>query len=496
MTKILVAECMQEISSFNPVPSGYEDFGILRGCELLEAQRGLNLSVGGALEVFEKAGGIELEPTYSARAFSAGTLSREGYARLSSELLAAIREKAKGIDAIYFSMHGAMGADGELDPEGHLLEETRKIVGPSVPIVISLDLHGIFTARMARNIDALAVYHTYPHVDFADTGRRAAELLLKILRGAKPVIARVVVPALVRGDELITETGVYGAVIRQAQALEASNRALAGAFMIGNPFTDVPELCSQAIVVTDGDREGAEREAIALAESFWPDRALMQGRFTSIEDAVAKAKRMQRAAIFTDAADATSSGATGDSNALLVALKKAGYRGKALIPVADPPAVVEAFRAGVGGKLRVKLGGALDKRFTPIELDVTVELLSRGNAVLETSGRRNSSGNTAVLIHENFTIVAMTKSANLFDRSVFYAAGQDPKRFDLVVVKSPHCEKHMFVEWAERNFNIDAPGATSANLKTLGHKICKRPMYPLEPDTRFEPRAEIYARAR
>jgi hypothetical protein len=52
----------------------------------------------------------------------------------------------------------------------------------------------------------------------------------------------------------------------------------------------------------------------------------------------------------------------------------------------------------------------------------------------------------------------------------------------------------MFVDWAARNFNVDAPGATSANLRSLGHRICARPVYPLEPDTRFDPRAEVYAR--
>lgn len=52
----------------------------------------------------------------------------------------------------------------------------------------------------------------------------------------------------------------------------------------------------------------------------------------------------------------------------------------------------------------------------------------------------------------------------------------------------------MFVGWAARNFNIDAPGATSGNLMSLGHKICKRPVYPLEPDTAFKPVAEIYGR--
>ena len=327
MARILVVECMQEISSFNPVESSYEQFVVQRGQEVFDLQRGRNTSIGGALEVLEATPGIELVPAYSARPFSAGILSRDGFARLSTELLDHVRARAAGIDAVYFSMHGAMGAVGELDPEGYLLEQVRAILGQEVPFVISLDLHGILTQRMLRQVDGVTIYHTYPHVDFADTGARAARLLLRILGGARTTIARVVVPALVRGDELITETGVYGQVIRQAQKLERDGTALAAGFMIGNPFTDVPELCSQAIVVAEGDAATAQREAIRLAESFWPDRALMQGRLVALDDAIARAMTLEGTAIFTDAADATSSGASGDSNAILRGLLDAGIDG-------------------------------------------------------------------------------------------------------------------------------------------------------------------------
>jgi len=54
--------------------------------------------------------------------------------------------------------------------------------------VVSLDLHGILTDRMLRHSAAIVVYHTYPHVDFFQTGERAARLLLKILEGdARPM---------------------------------------------------------------------------------------------------------------------------------------------------------------------------------------------------------------------------------------------------------------------------------------------------------------------
>ena len=74
--RILVAECMQEISSFNPTLSGYESFHLEHGDQML-AQQGLNTSLGGALGVFRETG---LEPVLcmGARAGSAGLLSAAG----------------------------------------------------------------------------------------------------------------------------------------------------------------------------------------------------------------------------------------------------------------------------------------------------------------------------------------------------------------------------------------------------------------------------------
>jgi hypothetical protein len=52
----------------------------------------------------------------------------------------------------------------------------------------------------------------------------------------------------------------------------------------------------------------------------------------------------------------------------------------------------------------------------------------------------------------------------------------------------------MYDAWVDNNFNVDVPGATSANLPTLGHTICARPMYPMNPDAPFEPVAKLYTR--
>ena len=494
MPRILVLDCKQEISSFNPVPSEYENFHISKG-DTLFSHRGLNTELGGAFDVFDERSDVVIVPTIAARAGSAGLLSANGWRRLSSEILDAVREGIDGIDAIYASLHGAMGADGELDPEGYLLAAIREMVGPGIPIVISLDLHGILTDRMVRNVNGLTIYHTYPHVDFADTGARAARLLLQLMEdGVRPVLARVIMPALVRGDELITATGCYGDLIRECQRIERDGTALAAGIMIGNPFTDVPELCTQVIVETDGNAAVAEAEAVRLANEFWAQRFRMQGKLIPLDRAIAQARTMKGSLVFTDAADATSSGATGDSNAIIAALRDASYPGRVLAQIVDPQAAAAAHRAGVGATISVTLGGAMDPgRYQPMAVTAQVRLLSDGKSRLETMKTELEAGPTAVLTFDNFTVVVFSTSISLFDRAMYYSNGCNPVDFNLIVVKSPHTEFHMYDAWVEKNFNVDAPGATSADIPGLGHTICMRPIYPLDPDIEFKPEAVIYS---
>lgn len=496
MLKILVAECKQESSSFNPVPSRYEDFSVAAGDDVLARHRGVRSEMAGALSVLGARSDVRIVPAYSARSItSGGELDAPGFDRIAREFLERVRG-AGPVDAVYYSLHGAMVAQNEDDTEGYLLAETRRIVGEKIPIVVSLDLHGILTDRMLRHVDALVMYHTYPHVDFYETGERAARLLLRILAGeVKPVTAAVTIPALVRGDELITATGLLGGFIRQAQAIEQAPGGLVAGMFIGNPFTDVPGLCSRSVVVTDGDASGAEREAVTLAEGFWSVRERLQAPLISLEQAARVAAETPGTTILTDAADATSSGAPGDSNAVLRALAAHGYRKRVLAPIVDPPAVRAAFAAGVGGTAATQVGGALDaKRHQPLPITARVRMLSDGSFRSESHGDVWNAGPTAVLETDFATLVVTTRAVSLYDRSLFLAHGQEPARFDAVVVKSPHCQERFYKAWAAELVNVDAPGATSANLKSLGHTRCMRPMFPLDPTVEFHPRAKIFSR--
>lgn len=495
MPGILIAECKQEVSTFNPHLSGYEDFGVRHGDELLNYHRTVRNEIGGALSVFDATDNVKLVPTYSAFFItSGGTLAKGAWEKIANEFLDSIRA-APPVDGVYFCMHGAMASEEELDPEGWLLAETRKILGENIPIVVSLDLHGILTDRMVEHSNAIVAYHTYPHVDFFETGQRTARLLLRIVAGeVKPVTAKVAIPALVRGDELITATGLFGQSIRIAQEVENGPRGLSSGMFIGNPFTDVPALQTYSFVVTDNDPALAEREAIRIAESFWANHEKMQVPLVTLDEMARIAKASTQGTIaLVDAADATSSGASGDSNAILRKLIEAGYTGSTLLPIVDELAVKQAFAAGIGATIQTTLGGTLDaQRFQPLPITARVRLLADGRFRSESFGEEWLAGPTAVLEAGNFTLVVSSHAVNLYDRSFFYAHGQNPKRFDAVVVKAPHCQHHIYADWCARMVNVDAPGSSSANLPYLGHTRCPRPIFPLDINVPFTPKAKLF----
>jgi len=497
MTRILIAECKQEVSTFNPHRSGYDDFAVRHGNAILDYHRSVRNEVGGALSVFESNPDVTVIPTYSAFFItSGGTLATPAWQRIASECLQAIRA-APPVDGVYFCMHGAMASEDECDPEGYLLAETRRIVGGHVPIVVSLDLHGILTDRMLEQSDAIVAYHTYPHVDFYETGQRAARLLLKRCRNeVQPVTAKVAIPALVRGDELITATGLFGRCTRRAQELESQPGICSAGMFIGNPFTDVPDLQTYAFVVTDGDSMRAKREALALAHLFWEHHDRMQVPLVSLDE---MARIVDDHAIGTlalvDAADATSSGASGDSNAILRRLAESRCPKRLLAPIVDAPAVRQAFAAGVGATIQTHIGGTLDpRRFQPLAIEARVRLLSDGRFRSESFGEEWYAGPTAVLETDTATLVVSSRAVNLYDRSFFLAHGRDPRTYDAVVVKSPHCQPHMYADWCVRMVHVDAPGASSANLRSLGHTRCPRPIFPLDPDVPFQPKTHFFPR--
>lgn len=477
--RVLIAELKQETSTFNPASTCYDDFQITLGRDIITSYRATKTEIAGAIDLFEADGRFELVPTFAAASVSGGPIVTADLDRLLGELTEAVGEH-RNVDAAYICLHGAMAGEDEGDPEGRVLTDIRNILG-DIPIVVSLDLHAVITDRMVNAADILVPFHTYPHVDQYETGERAARNLIRLLDGtAKPTTARVKLPMLVRGDELITATGRFGEAIRMCQAVENSEAGLAAGVIIGNAFTDVPALQSNVLVTTNDDLDLANREAERIGRFMWESRELFQADLTSLDDAIAAALDAEGLVVFSDAADATASGASGDSNAILKGLLDARFPKPALVPIVDAPAVAAAFDVGVGEVIDVPLGGTRDAgRFQPVTVKARVKSLHDGQFEYE-DGTHDNAGRVAVLVSGTIHILVTERSVYVVGRRVFQAHGLEPADFDLVVVKSPNGFRTWYESIASKIVPVDVPGSTSANLKSLPFRHCVRPIFPLD----------------
>ena len=111
MFRVLIAGIAQEISSFNPVATEYELFSIQRAEEVVEVNRGTRTAIAGAMEIFDSEIDVQFVTTFAAKAVSAGPMSAKCWSTLSTELIDSFRPYVGEVDAIYLSLHGAMGGE-------------------------------------------------------------------------------------------------------------------------------------------------------------------------------------------------------------------------------------------------------------------------------------------------------------------------------------------------------------------------------------------------
>ncbi|MFM2068424.1 MAG: hypothetical protein RLZZ584_3333, partial [Pseudomonadota bacterium] len=201
MTRVFIAGYQHETNTFAPSLADWEAFNRgdgfpawRRGQAVIDTFRGVNIPVGGFIEA-AAARGWTLVPSGWGGATPSSYVTEDAFERIAGALVEDLRAacaSALGIAAVYLDLHGAAVAQHAEDSEGELLARLRAVVGPHIPIVTSLDLHANVTPRMIELADALVAYRTYPHIDMAATGERAAQLLDRRLRLGRrePVVFR------------------------------------------------------------------------------------------------------------------------------------------------------------------------------------------------------------------------------------------------------------------------------------------------------------------
>jgi microcystin degradation protein MlrC len=188
--------------------------------------------------------------------------------------------------------------------------------------------------------------------------------------------------------------------------------------------------------------------------------------------------------VLADSADAPSSGAPGDSTALLELLIAARPARPCLHNIVDPDAVAALAAAGVGAEVRLSIGaGSGVPLYRPLVVTGRVRHLSDGyftNKGLGFQGVVFSCGRTAVLDIGQIALVVMERPVIQWDPELYRSVGLEPREAQIVVVKSPAAFRAAYEPFAAEVAVVDAPGVCSPDLRALPFSRARRPIYPLD----------------
>ncbi|WP_143787532.1 M81 family metallopeptidase [Paraburkholderia phenazinium] len=489
--KILIAGFQHETNTFAPSLATYESFvrgeghpPMARGDAVL-AIRDVNLPIGGFIQASERQGHTLLPVIWTAASPSA-QVTEDAYERIVGEIVAAAGEG--GFDAIYLDLHGAMVAQHVDDGEGELLARIRAKVGPSVPVVASLDLHANVTERMLASADALVAYRTYPHVDMADTGARAERLLVRLLDERKP-LARAArrLPFLIPINGMCTMLEPARSMYEALGTLE-QGPVVSLSFAPGFPAADFPE-CGP-VIWGYGEEASAVRDAVdSLYDTMLRNEAQWAVPFLSPDAAVAEAIRLsataQKPVVIADTQDNPGAGADSNTTGMLRALLDNGAQDAALGLVWDPEAAAQAHAAGVGATLELALGG---RSGTPGDAPFIgtfeVVALSDGRCRYDgpmMHGMQVELGPVACLKIGGVRIAVSSTKAQMLDRNLYRVAGIVPEQMKILVNKSSVHFRADFQPIAHTVLVAKAPGPMTADpadlpWKWLARGIRIRPM--------------------
>ena len=340
MKKIGLVSFMHESNSFNPEKIDYEMFSPLTGDRIAPTWIQAHHEVGGILTEIPQQG-LEIVPLFTGWAMPAGPVLERGYERILEEILNLIA--AHSLDGLMLSLHGAMVAEHLPDADGETGTRVRRLVGPSLPVVLTLDLHANVSQRLIDSVNATTIYRTYPHLDQRERGREASRMMADILgERIQPVQALETPPMIINILAQRSETEPIRRLYRHMETIIESPGIVSASIAPGFAYADASNMGTAFLVVADGDEPLARRQAQALARQAWDLREAFDQFGESVEAAVQQAgQATENPVTLLDVGDNVGGGTPGDSTVLFEAVTQAGLDN----------ALVNSTRSGSGASL-------------------------------------------------------------------------------------------------------------------------------------------------
>ncbi|MDR6759268.1 microcystin degradation protein MlrC [Mycoplana sp. BE70] len=494
--RILLASLLHETNSFNrtltPIDSFCGRYLLLDHASAHSTLAGSGTETGGFLAGCAEHG-WQSHIAFAAAAGPSGPMVETAFRKLKDRLFEAAREKP---DGVLLALHGAMTTEESPDPEGDIASELRRIIGPDVPLVVTLDMHANLSPRLVEAADGMCIYETYPHVDQAETARRAVVALARLL--VRPKAGRRLTRALVMRPPMLdaadhgrtSPAGPMNPILARLDALRNTHDLVTGGLTIGFPWADTPN-AGPAVVLHAAWDSTVDLPAIAreLTDLLWQSRGETQLDFPDTAQAIAEAlagRSDKKPLVLADIADNPAGGAYGDSPNLLRAMIAADLENAAFASICDPEAVAQAMQAGLGGRINVVLGGRKAPEISPpLALSVEVVGLHDGRIAFAGPVLRGVTvdmGPIAVFRHRTIEIVVASRALAITDLQQFRALGIEPAEKSVLALKSRNHHRAAFEPLARKVMLVDAGGIASMQLAKIPYRNLPRPIWPLDPD--------------
>ncbi|MBY0528396.1 MAG: M81 family metallopeptidase [Gemmataceae bacterium] len=485
--RVAVAGFLHESNTFNPMRTDRAAFAaqsLMFGPALLDEWREAHHEVGGFIGSATRLG-FQLVPIVMATATPFGPVADAVLDEVTGHVIDAVQRETP--DGLLLALHGAMVAESYPDGDGEVMMRLRRALGPDFPIVVTLDLHGNISLRLASHCTAVVAYRTNPHVDQRECGERAANLLARTLRGeARPHVALAKPPVIVNIMVHDTSREPMRGLMAEARELEARIGILAASFLPGFAYSDVPQMGPAVLVVSDGDPDLAQREADRLAARVWDLREQLVARLPGAAEAVARALSSEHLpVVLVDTGDNVGGGSAADGTVLLAEMLRQGVT-DGVVCLYAPEEVRQCAAAGIGQEVRLSVGGKVDRLHgDPVDVVGRVRVLHDGtyveSAVRHGGKRTNHMGLTALVEITGRNLLVLNSLRHPpFSLGQLTCLGIQPQRQRVLVAKAAIAYKAAYAPVAGEMIEVDTPGVTAVNPKRFDYRHIRRPMFPLD----------------
>ena len=474
MARIAIAGMQHETNTFAPSKADYAAFeagggwpGVQYGDTVFAAVEGANIPAAGAIQALRAQGHALVATAWGAASPSAHVTS-DAFERIAGGIVD--RLKAAGpVDGVYLDLHGAMVTEAHDDGEGEILRRVREVVGPRVPVAASLDLHCNFTRAMFECCDALVAYRSYPHVDMAETGARAAGLLDGMIRAGQPLAKSW------RPLDYLTGLSSQCSFVDPCKTIyEDIGRSgeVTLSFTPGFPMADFAD-CGMAVFGYGVERALVARTVDKLHAAVSDAEKDFALELHLPDDAVARARARGEPGlpvVLADTQDNPGAGGNGDTTGLLKALVQQNAEDAVLGLLIDGEAAKRAHEVGLGFTSNFFLGGRSNiPGDSPLEGEFTVERLGDGRFTCTGpmfKGFRMQLGPMALLRSKaapGVRVVLASRKCQAADQEMFRHLGVEPRRSRILALKSSVHFRADFQPIAKEILVVKAPGPALAD---------------------------------